>query len=423
MQHVLRYGETSFPVDLPERKIGIVVEPRSGFVSKSIGDAVREALDHPIGTGPLETVVRPGESVCVVISDATRAWQRPAEVLNALLPRLFEAGIRPQDVLILSARGTHRPQSEEELRELVGPENYGLVRVADHDPLDPAGLTLVGTTSRGTPVLLNSAAVNADRVILTGSVVHHFLAGFSGGRKSVVPGIAAMETVQKNHSLSLADDGFDPDVRSGNLANNSVHLDMLEAASFLKSDFLVNTVLNEEHRAVGAFAGDPVLAHERACELVDRMNRIPIPRRYPVVIASAGGYPKDINVYQPLKTLCHMVACAEPGGTMIMLSESREGFGSPDTEEQITRYTNMADRSAALRAHYTIGGATGFLYADAAEKYNFIYVTAFGAEHFANTRMRIVRSLREALSLVPDIPDGGVCLLPSGSVTLPEVTV
>ena len=86
---------------------------------------------------------------------------------------------------------------------------------------------------------------------------------------------------------------------------------------------------------IGAFAGDPVLAHEGACELVDRMNRIPIPRRYPVVIASAGGYPKDINVYQPLKTLCHMVACAEPGGTMIMLSESREGFGSPDTEEQI----------------------------------------------------------------------------------------
>ena len=422
MQHVLHYGETSFPVELPERKIGFVVEPRGGFPSRSIADAVEEALDHPIGTGPLETVVHPGETVCVVISDGTRAWQKPAEVLRALLPRLFKAGIRPQDVLVLSARGTHRRQSEEELRSLVGPENYDLVRVADHEPLDPSALAYVGTTSRGTPVWLNSAAVNADRVILTGSVVHHFLAGFSGGRKSVVPGIASVETVQKNHSLSLADEGFDPTVRSGNLRGNPVHLDMLEAASFLKADFLVNTVLDDKYDAVRAFAGDPVLAHEQACELVDRMNRVRIPRRYPVVIASAGGYPKDLNVYQPLKTLCHMVACAEPGGTMIMLSESREGFGSPDTEEQITRYTNMADRAAALRAHYTIGGATGYLYADAAEKYNFIYVTAFGAEHFANTKMRIVRTLREALKLVPDIPDGGVCLLPAGSITLPEVS-
>jgi nickel-dependent lactate racemase len=350
-------------------------------------------------------------------------------ILGVLLERLNGAGIRDKDIVIISARGTHRAQTDDELRALVTDEIFSRVRVVDHDPSDESNLTYLGTTSRGTPVKLNSIAVESDHVILVGAVLHHFLAGFSGGRKSVIPGIASRETVQANHALSLnrgPGSGGNPYVKSGRLEDNPLHLDMVEGALMLGPCFIINIVADENYRFLKAFAGDLIKAHEEACRLVDRMNRVRIDRLYPVVIASAGGYPKDINVYQPLKTLCHMLECTEPGGVMIMLSESREGFGSPETEKQITGYDNMPDRESSLREKYSIGAHTGYLFADTAEKYTFIYVTDFGAENFSKTKMHIVRSLDEALDLAASLRGGkltgDVLLMPNGSVTLPALT-
>ena len=426
MAYFLKYGDGTVEVPLSDDQIAYVVNPNP----KECRDASAEtlidlALDFPIGTGKLEDTVKPGEKVCIVISDGTRSWQKPAVILKKLLERLNSAGIQDKDVYIISGRGTHRAQSDEDLAALVSPEIYSRVAfVHDHDPLDEKKLTYVGTTSRGTRVLLNSDAVKADRVILVGSVLHHFLAGFSGGRKSVLPGIAAYETVQQNHALSLAassdsGSGFLRSVRSGNLIDNPVQLDMCEAAAMLNPDFIVNTVVDEEYNIIKVFAGDLFKAHKEACELVNKLNAVEIPKKVPVVIASAGGYPKDINVYQPLKTLCHMTECVSDGGTIIMLSESREGFGSADAESQMKDYDNMADREKALKTRYSIGGATGFLYAEAAEKYNFIYVTKLPKEEFSKTKMKIASSLVEALSIIPSPGPGEVCLMPNGSVTLP----
>ncbi len=419
----LAYGDGAFEVRLPKEKIGFVIEPNPVEAPRlSAAELIRASLDSPIGTRPVEELVHPGEKVCVVISDGTRSWQKPDLILKELFARLNAAGIADRDIFILSARGTHRKQSAEELRKLVSPEIYDRAAfVRDHDPLDADNLTMLGTTSYGTPVSINSLAVQADRVILIGAVLHHFLAGFSGGRKSVLPGIAGYQTVQANHALSLAPEGgFRASVRSGNTEGNPVHQDMCEAAKLLNPDFIINTVVDESYRILKVFSGDLIQAHTEACKMVDRMNAVTIPHRYDVVIASAGGYPKDINVYQPLKTLCHMIECVKPGGTMIMLSESREGFGSPDAEAQMKDYDTMPQRETALRAHYTIGGATGYLYADAAEKYRFIYVTKLPAAEFSHTKMQIVPDLDSALALVGEIADGSVVLMPNGSVTLPR---
>lgn len=423
MPYAMKYGDGLYPVNLPEGSVAYVVEPNPVQLSgKTEQELVEEALNAPIGTGKLETLVEPGQKVCIAISDATRSWQRPARLVKAVCERLNAAGIPDGDICIVSGRGTHRAQTEEELRSLVSDEIYDRIRVIDHDPRDRSRLTRLGTTCRGTEVWLNSAATEADRVILIGSVLHHFLAGFSGGRKNVLPGIAAYETVQSNHALSLAEEGgFRASVRSGNLENNPVHLDMCEATAMLKPCFILNTVVDEHYRIVKAFAGDVFQAHEAACALVDRMNRVKIPKKCPVVIASAGGYPKDLNVYQPLKTLCHMVECAAPGATVIMLSESREGFGSPDTEEQMKAYDTMEERERALRARYTIGGATGYLYADTAERFRFIYVTGLPKEEFAHTKMEIVSSLDEAIALLGPVEKDSVCLMTNGSVTLPTL--
>lgn len=431
MAYFLKYGDREFRVGLDDKQIKRVLEANPVEIpSGTPREIIDEALDNPIGSERIEQIVKPGERVCIIISDSTRSWQKPGIILGALLDRLGTAGIRDEDVVIISARGSHRQQTPEELRQLVTDEIYRRCRVIDHQCADESNLTYLGTTSRGTPVRLNSIAVNSDRVILVGAALHHFLAGFSGGRKSIIPGIAAIDTIMANHALSLnpgLGSGGNPQVKSGRLDDNPLHLDMLEGALMLNPCFIINIVTDDNYRILKAFAGDMVKAHAEACRMVDNMNSVSIDRLYPVVIASAGGYPKDINVYQPMKTLCHLLECTEPGGIMIMLSESREGFGSADTEEQITGFDNMADREKALREKYSIGAHTGYLYADTAEKYTFIYVTDLDPLLFSKTKMHIVPTLDEALALAyrlcGDKLYQDVCLMPNGSVTLPKLTM
>ncbi len=429
MAYYLKYGDRKFKVNLPDDQIKLVLEPNPVELPLDTpSELIESALDNPIGTDRIEEIVKPGEKVCIIISDSTRSWQNPGLIIGALLGRLGKIGIKDKDVIVISARGTHRSQTDDELRALVTDGIYNRIKVVDHNSTDEDNLTFMGTTSRGTPVKLNSIAVNSDRVILIGAVLHHFLAGFSGGRKSVVPGIAAKETAQTNHRLSLnggLGSGGNSLVKSGSLENNPLQLDMLEGALMLNPCFIINVVVDDNYRTLKAFAGDMEKAHLEACRLVDKMNSVSIDRPYPIVIASAGGYPKDMNVYQPMKTLCHMLECIEAGGIMIMLSESREGFGSAETEKQITGYDNMLDREKALRECYSIGAHTGYLYADTAEKYTSIYVTDFGAENFSKTKMHIVRSLDEALKLAAklcgDKLKEDVLLMPNGSVTLPKI--
>ena len=429
MAYFLKYGNREFKVGLEDALIKRVLEANPVEApSGTPREIIDEALDNPIGTARIEHIVKPGEKVCIVISDSTRSWQKPGVIVSALLDRLGAAGIRDEDIVIISARGSHREQTPDELRRLVTDEIYNRCRVVDHQCSDESNLTYLGTTSRGTPVRLNSLAVNSDRVILVGAALHHFLAGFSGGRKSVIPGIAALDTIMANHAHSLSPglgSGGNPLVKSGRLEDNPLHLDMLEGALMLNPCFIVNIVTDDNYRILKAFAGDMVKAHAEACRLVDQMNCVFIDRLYPVVIASAGGYPKDMNVYQPMKTLCHMLECAEPGGIMIMLSESREGFGSADTEKQITGFDNMLDREKALRENYSIGAHTGFLYADTAEKYTFIFVTDLDPALFSKTKMHIVSTLDEALDLAYRLRGDklyqDVCLMPNGSVTLPKL--
>ncbi len=430
MSYYLKYGDCELKVNLPDNQIKLVLEPNPvKLSSRTPRELIEDALDNPVGTDLIENIVKPGEKICIIISDSTRSWQNPGMILSVLLDRLDSIGVKDEDIIIISARGTHRSQTDSELRTLVTDKIYDRIRVLDHNSTDDDKLTYMGTTSRGTPVKLNSIAVNSYHVILIGAVLHHFLAGFSGGRKSVIPGIAARDTVQANHSLSLNNglgSGVNSLVKSGSLEENPLQLDMIEGALMLDPCFIINVVVDDNYRTLKAFAGDMVKAHAAACRMVDEMNSVAIDRLYPVVIASAGGFPKDMNVYQPMKTLCHMLECTEPGGVMIMLSESREGFGSLETEKQIAGYDNMLDRENALRENYSIGAHTGFIYADTAEKFTFIYVTDFDKSNFSKTKMHIVSSLDEALELASNLTGGklkgDVLLMPNGSVTLPRIT-
>ena len=425
----MKYSDTAFPVSLdPAQVVAEVHANTVNLPKRTVREHIEYALDHPIGAGPLSEAVHPGDKVCIVISDTTRRWQQPSTYLPILVERLNQAGIPDKDILILCATGTHRQQTEEEHISLVGEDLYRRIQFRDHNCDDKEHLTYMGTTSRGTPVWLNSYAMACDKIILTGGVVYHFLAGFGGGRKSIVPGIAGRETINTNHNNALnkgLGSGSNPKACNGNMTDsNPFHSDLMECAAFAKPAYLLNVIVDDNYQIVGAFAGDWREAHAAAAKVVEQLDGVPIPRRTPLVIASAGGYPKDINLYQTSKTLSNALAAVAPGGTMILLSECREGFGDPDCEAQICNYDTMADREKDLRANFSIGGFVGFLFAETSENYHLILVTDLPRERFARTKIQVARTLDEALALAAACNGGSLdgvetTLMPHGGSTFP----
>lgn len=425
----MKYSDTEFEVSLAPQQIVAEVHANSVDLPKrTVREHIEYALDHPIGAGPIEEAVHAGEKVCILISDTTRRWQQPSTYLPVLVERLNHAGISDDDILILCATGTHRKQTEEEHISLVGEDLYRRIRFLDHECDDKEHLTYMGTTSRGTPVWLNSYAMACDKIILTGGVVYHFLAGFGGGRKSIVPGIAGRETINTNHNNALnpgLGSGSNPHACNGNMTeSNPFHSDLVECAAFAKPAYLLNVIVDDNYQIVGAFAGDWQTAHAAAARVVEQLDGVSIPHRTPLVISSAGGYPKDINLYQTSKTLSNALAAVTPGGTMILLSQCREGFGDADCEAQICNYDSMEAREKALRADFSIGGFVGFLFAETAENYHLILVTDIPGERFAHTKIQVARTLDEALALAAQCNGGSLdgvetTLMPHGGSTFP----
>ena len=287
----------------------------------------------------------------------------------------------------------------------------------------------MGTTHCGTPVWLNSAAFEADKLILTGGVTCHSMAGYGGRRKSIVPGIAGRETINSNHCQVLRPgfgNGIHTGIRCGCMDDtNPMHKDLMEAAAFAKPDYLVNIVVGGEHQIGKAFADDWVQAHRVAAELVDQPDSVSVRARCDYAIVSVGGAPKDINLYQSSKALTNVSQMVKPGGTIVMMAECPEGFGDSDCARQITEFKTMTERETALRANFTIGGFMGYLFALTAERFRFILVSQIPREQFANTKIRAAASMNEALALADADGCGlkrSIALMPDGSKTMPKFT-
>ena len=428
MAEAMKYGTESFEVHLPPEQIAAEVEANHvDLPQRTVAEHIRYALDHPIDSAPLRELVKPGETVCIIISDVTRRWQSPETYIPILVEELEHAGIRDEDMLILSATGTHRTQTKEEHIGLVTQAVYDRIRVEDHVCTDQENLVHVGDTSRGTPVWLDKRAMDCDHIILTGGVVFHFMAGFGGGRKSILPGISGRETIMKNHNLALnpgIGNGSNPEVRSANMTEaNPVHADMMEACSMVSPTFLVNVVVNDNQQIIAAFAGNWITAHRAACDLVDQMYGVSVREKTPLVIASAGGFPKDLNFYQTIKTLSNALEVVEDNGTIILVTQSQEGFGSADTQRQIAGFSTMVEREKDLRENFSIGAFIGYLFAESAEKYHMIVVTGMEQSDFGSAKIHAVKTLDQALALSRKLNGGKdlrATLMPHGANTLPK---
>ncbi len=378
---------------------------------------IRDALGRPIGLDrPLTAAARPGDRVVIIVSDSFRRT-RIERVLPHLLEGLAASGVRERDISFVFATGSHRPPTAGEQERILGREVYARFgeRAHPHDPRDEANLVHVGTTSRGTPVRLNRRAVEADCLIVTGAVVFHYFGGFGGGRKAILPGVAAIDTISHNHAMNLdpVSDQLNPAVRIGALDGNPVAEDMLEGSRLARCAGIVNTVLDRRGEIAGVFAGELDAAHRAACEMARSLYAAPIDERADLVIASSG---PTKNYVQTHKALYNAYQAVKPEGRIILLARCEEGLGG----EQFAQWVRLGSREAiiaALRRRSEINGQTAL---STVEKAPIAVMVTDMAE--ADVRLlgaRKAGSLSEALEMVrPELPGAPVVrLMPSAAYT------
>lgn len=422
----MQLGDSTVDVSVDEKNLLDIIKGNPYNSGKTEDEVITEAIENPIASKRLKDIVNPSDKVCVIISDATRLWQKPSVFLPKVVEEIKRSGVPDENIIFVSATGTHRKQTAEEHELLLGKDLYKRFKVIDHNSLDSDNMVYLGTTSYGTPVKVNKTVMDCDKIVLTGAIVYHLLVGWSGGKKSILPGVSSYETVMANHSLSLSKEfgkGSNPFVRSGNIDNNPVHKDMLEAAAFVKPSFMFNVVMGGNGNIVGAVSGDYVKAHAKGRELVDKIDGVETKAKADLVIGSAGGYPKDINLYQSIKPTINLKTVAKEGGSIILLSECRDGLGgNADIQNIILNYDTVLDREKALREDYSISKYVGYFLCETGSKYDFIIVSdKLDPVLAAKANIKVVKTVDEALKLVYDKKgkDLKTVLMPHAANTLP----
>jgi nickel-dependent lactate racemase len=320
MQTNLSYGRTGLTVTLPETVD--VLEPRflPGLPDEKA--AMLEALRAPIGSPPLANLVKPGDKVVVVHTDITRATPNQ-RILPVLLDELEMAGVARQDITLLNGLGTHRRQTEAELRLMLGDRIVEGFRCLQHDFNDDSNLVSLGKTSFGHPLRVNRHYLEADVRILTGFIEPHFFAGFSGGPKAVLPSLAGAESVFTNHGLAMISH---PRATWGILEGNPIWEEMREVALRTHPTFLLNVSLNSRRAITGIFAGDMLSAHAKGCAFVKENAMLPVDQAYDIVITTNSGYPLDQNLYQSVKGMSAANQIVSNGGSMIIATACEDGL-------------------------------------------------------------------------------------------------
>ncbi|WP_439618215.1 nickel-dependent lactate racemase [Shinella sp.] len=333
------YGRGHLPIDLPSGAVPTVIRKRPLPKIADPQGAVETALEAPIDAAPLSELARGRKSACILICDITRPVPNRL-FLGPMVRTMTAAGIPQDAIVILIATGLHRPNLGEELAELIGdPWVLENIRIVNHDARDEAAHIDLGVTpTRGTPVKLDRLLVEADLRIATGLVEPHFMAGWSGGRKVVAPGVAHHETIRTFHSARFMED---PLAVQCNLVGNPLHEEQLQIVRKLGEIYALNTVLDEERDLVCVTFGEIIASHAAAVDFVSDATRISVPHKFSTVVTSSAGYPLDKTYYQTIKGMVTPIDILAPGGTLIMVSECSAGFGSPEFREAQERLVEL----------------------------------------------------------------------------------
>jgi nickel-dependent lactate racemase len=358
---------------------------------------IRRGFTHPIRSPALAELAQGRRHACIVVSDNTRASPTPL-LLEAILDEL--QGLVPR-ITVLVATGLHAPLTESQLQELVGPRASRSCEIACHDARDERSLVFMGSTPRGLPILVNRSFVESDLRVLTGLVEPHFMAGYSGGRKSVCPGILGQRSIQFFHSPVLLQS---PNADYGILTGNPVHEEAQRVARAVGVDFIANAALDWRQQVARVSTGDLEVAWLDCVQFVQRRAQVAVPRRFDIVITSNGGYPLDRNYYQAVKGLVAAARIVRPGGIIILAAECRDGLGSDDFRRNLRALMAMGSVDAYLsyiseEAHWTIDQWEVEMLAKVLRRVSsvFLYSPGISREDLSVTLAQGIASLEEGL--------------------------
>jgi nickel-dependent lactate racemase len=337
MRITLDYGRTGLEIDVPdERLIGpLGIRPVPPIADPS--RAVREALDKPISSAPLAAIAQGRRNACVLVCDVTRPVPNRL-LLPPILETLQRQGIPRSEILLLIATGLHRPNEGAELDELLGPQIVANYRVENHHGKCLAEHDYLGTTPAGVPVFLDRRYLQADLKITTGLIEPHLMAGYSGGRKVICPGIAALETVRVWHGPQFLEH---PRADCGIVDGNPVHEENTRIALLAGCNFIVNVCLDDRRRLTWVGAGDMIRAWEEGVRFLETIVKVPVTEPLDVVVTSSAGHPLDATWYQAVKGLTGALPIVKRGGTIIMAASLSEGLGSPEFQRLLAETPDL----------------------------------------------------------------------------------
>ena len=336
-KHVkMPFGRSFLDLKIPTKNLKEIYIPKEPPSLEDEEKEIKKALKNPIKKQPLSTIIGSQERVAIIIDDITR--ETPSnKIVSAILS---EIGTSHENILIIVATGLHRSNTEDELKAMLGPDIVNKVKVVNHNAFNKEELVYIGKTSSGTIVEVNKSVKAADKVITIGHIEPHEFAGFTGGRKSIFPGVVGMDSINHNHRIENIDH---PKAKIGILEENPIHEDMVEAAEMVGVDFMVNVVVNsKDNRISKVIAGDIQEAHQQGIEFYKKYAQVEIVEPADIVITSSG-YPVDINFYQAIKAIIAAESFVKVGGIIIHLAECAAGFGTDIFSELMISFTSPAN--------------------------------------------------------------------------------
>lgn len=405
------YGEGELAAMLSTGRFLRELRPEPVQEVSNLAHEILCRLNKPVGVQPLASLAKAAQRIVIVTGDHTRVLPTH-RIIPVIFNYLIQAGVEKNSITVVIGVGNHRPVTEEEKRKILGPV-YGQIPCFHSRE---TGYSLIGITTRGTPVEVSTPVAEADLVIGLGNIELHQLTGFSGGVKAVAAGTASKRALEHNHRLStLQTDAM------GRLDGNIVRHDMEEFAGIANLKFIINTVMNEKREVVYLTAGDPVESHRTAAVVAEKLFKFKLEELADIVIVSPGGSPKDDTVYQAQKSLKNALKAVKDGGIIIITAKCSEGFGDPVFEQWMKEASSPEEIEARTKKDFVLGGHKCSFIASAVKKASVFMVSEMRPEDVAELFFKPFSSLQRALdaAVAEKGENAGVIVMPWGSVTVP----
>lgn len=413
----LKYGNKKIIFNLADRNVAGVLSASKIIPLENPVSKLEELLERPINTDSLDQLIKikKAKKILIVVNDITRPTPYDF-ILPPLLAKLEQAGIKNDNIIFIIATGAHRGNTREENIKIFGKELVSSYNFINHSCDDD--LIDLGRLASGNRLLVDSIIKEIDFIVTTGVIVPHYIAGFSGGRKAILPGICGKETIENNHANMIH-----PNAVTGNLTENPVHEEMTEAAKRIGVDFNINVVTDEDGNIIDIVVGDLFSSWARGVEICKNTYFAPIQEKSEVVIVSAGGYPKDINMYQAQKALDNAYQAVKPGGTIVLIAECLEGIGNAICEEWIEDANSIEDIEERLKKRFVLGGHKAYAIAKVAKEVEIILISSLSEEKVKKLFIKPMKDIDSAIGYVRKKygNDFKSYIIPSGNIVVPSM--